>query len=516
MIGLTVPQPIPIVGSSPALDVRGASKTFGTQRVLHDVALQIQAGEVRALVGENGSGKSTLVKILAGYHIPDEGASITVGGRSVTPHQPGASDDAGLRFVHQELALVGSLSTVENLGLGRGYGSRSGGPIRWAQRRRDAQGVMADLGYHFDVRRPIIQLEASERTAVAVARAVSPHRSPPQVLVLDEPTANLPGVEVARLFALVRRVRDSGIAILFISHHLNEVFDLADSVTVLRGGTLVATKPVSEVTETGLIEMMVGHEVSRSRSRPASPGGQVLLSVDGLGGHSVHGIDLRVTAGEIVGVAGITGSGREALASLLFGGSARQGSVSVDGTALPPNRPDLSIKAGMALIPADRNKNAVIHGHDVSENLSIARPADFVRGRVFRRRLESVEVSTWLRRLDVRPPEPRKPLSQLSGGNAQKVVLARWLRLTPKVLILDEPTQGVDVGAKEDIHQRIEDAAAHGCAVIVCSTDSEELARLCTRVVVLVRGRIRAESTAPLHADEITAASLADTTGAAA
>lgn len=516
MTSLTDLDPVPEVGRSPALDVRGACKTFGAQRVLHDVAMQIGPGEVRALVGENGSGKSTLVKILAGYHVPDDGTSITVAGRNVQSHQPGASDEAGLRFVHQDLALVGGLSTVENLGLGRGYGSRQGGPVRWSRRRREAQQVMAELGYDFDVDRPVAQLEASERTAVAVARAVSPHHSPPRVLVLDEPTANLPGVEVERLFALVRRVRDSGIAILFISHHLNEVFGLADSVTVLRGGRLVATKQVRDVTEAALIELMVGHEVSRSQAKAAPAGSAVVLAVAGLTGQSVHHVDLTVSAGEILGVAGITGSGREALGPLLFGGAPRRGSVTVNGVALTPQRPDLSVAAGLALVPADRARNAVLHGHDVSENLSIARPADFMRRGVFRRAQETAAVTTWLRRLDVRPQQPRKALSQLSGGNAQKVILARWLRLQPKVLVLDEPTQGVDVGAKEDIHQRVQDAASQGCAVLVCSTDSEELARLCSRVVVLVRGQVRREFTAPLRADEITAASLADSEGTAA
>lgn len=496
----------------PALQVHGASKTFGTTRVLRDVDLQIRPGEVRALVGENGSGKSTLVKVLAEYHIPDDDTTVTVGGTAIVPHHPGASDGAGLRFVHQDLALVGNLSTVENLGLGRGYTNATARPVRWAQRRRDAAHVMAGLGYHLDVDLPVARLQASERTAVAVARAVAPHRSPAKVLVLDEPTANLPGVEVERLFALVRRVKGAGVAILFISHHLNEVFELCDSVSVLRGGALVGTCHVREVTDTALVEMMTGHQVSRATASATATRPQVVLSVQDLSGLTVQGIDLQVSSGEIVGVAGITGSGREAVARLLFGAAPRSGTVNVDDAPLPAHRPDLSVATGMALVPADRPKNAVITGLDVGENVSIARPTDFVRRRVFRRRLETAEVTRWLRQLDVRPQKPRKPCAQLSGGNAQKVVLARWLRLRPTVLILDEPTQGVDVGAKEDIHRLVENAAGDGCAVLVCSTDSEELARLCHRVIVLVRGRVGRELTAPLRAEEITATSIADAT----
>ena len=498
------------VSSGLALALTHASKTFGGQQVLRDVSLEIRPGEIRALVGENGSGKSTLVKILAGYHGPDAGTGLQVRGRPVALQDPVASDAAGLRFVHQDLALVAGLDTVENLGLGRGYGARPARPVRWSERRREARAVMEQLGYVLDVDKPVAALEASERTAVAVARAISPHRTPPRVLVLDEPTANLPGREVERLFDLVRRVRDTGLAILFISHHLNEVFDLTESVTILRGGRHVATRKVENLTEGSLIELMVGRDVARTRGGGAatSVASDTVLSARALAGPTLDGVDLRVAACEVLGIAGITGSGREALASMLFGAQGRQGTVEVNGTVLKGGRPDLSIGAGVALVPADRAQRAVVQGLDVGENLSITRAQDFMRGGLFRRRLERTTVLDWLRRLDVRPQRPSMPMSQLSGGNAQKVVLARWLRLRPKVLLLDEPTQGVDVGAREEIYDLVRSAAADGCAVVLCSTDSEELARCCSRVVVLVRGRVRSEMKTPLEAYEITAASL--------
>ena len=494
----------------PALEISRTSKTFAAYRVLRDVDLSIAHGEIRALVGENGSGKSTLVKILAGYHTPDPGGGpIMVVGRTIAPHRAGEAVEAGLRFVHQDLALVDPLSTVENLGLGLGYGCQPGRPIRWGRRRQQAQRALGELGYTFDVERPVASLRASERTAVAIVRALARQGHPPKVLVLDEPTASLPGREVERLFELIQRVRDSGVAILFISHHLNEVMDLADTVTVLRNGAVVDTRAVSEVTEQGLIALLVGHEVERARRVPAVGTATPVLATTGLSGSGLHRIDLEVAAGEIVGIAGITGSGREALAPLLFGGSPREGLVTVAGTPLKGSRPDLSIAAGMALIPADRARNAVIHGFSVAENLSVARLGDFARLRTLRKRRESSEVLSSMRKLDVRPLEPSMPYHLLSGGNAQKVILARWLRLKPRVLLLDEPTHGVDVGAREAIHRQVEDAAADGCAVLVCSTDNEELAGICSRVIVLVRGRVAAELHSPIEIDEITAASLA-------
>ena len=496
--------------AAPALIVSGISKTFGANRVLRDVELRVNPGEIRALVGENGSGKSTLVKILAGYHAPDPGTgSVTVAGRPLATGQREAGDAAGLRFVHQDLALISGLSTVENLGLGNGYGTRRGRPVRWAARRREAAESIARLGYEFDVDQPVARLQASERTAVAVARALSDHHSPPHVLVLDEPTANLPGREIERLFALVRTVRDSGLAVLFITHHLNEVFDLADTVTVLRDGRVVATADVTDITEPALIEMMVGRGIARGPRPGAAVRTNAVLEADGLAGRTLRGISLQVSAGEIVGVAGITGSGREAVAPLLFGAAHREGTVTIAGAVLKASRPDLSIAAGVGLIPAGRQENAVIHGLDVTENLTIARLTDFVRWQTVSRRAEFSEVKSWMARVGARPLRPRLMCTQLSGGNVQKVILARWLRLQPTVMLLDEPTQGVDIAAKEDIHQRLQAAAGDGSAILVCSADAEELVRLCSRVIVLVGGRISTELTAPLDVDEITAASLA-------
>jgi ribose transport system ATP-binding protein len=492
-----------------ALRVTNASKTFGPITVLNRVDLTVRGGEIHALVGENGSGKSTLVKILAGYHTPDAGTEICVAGTALKKHHPDVSDYAGLRFVHQDLGLVGNLDAVENLGLGTGYGTHRGGPVRWRRQRSAASDLLASIGRTIDLSVPVAQLTASERTSIAIARAIAPHRTPARVLVLDEPTANLPGPEVEQLFDVVHRVRDRGIAVVFISHHLSEVLELTDNVTVLRGGRRVTTIATSSIDEERLIELMVGRKVDRLAGQPPEADTPVIVSANNLRGQSVQGLDLHVRAGEVLGIAGITGSGREAIASLLFGATHRDGTVTVDGVNVPPRRPDIAIASGMVLVPADRPANGVLHGHDVTENITISRPRDFVRALVYRHRLATNEARAWFDRLDIRAPSTGSAMTELSGGNAQKVILARCLRLTPRTLLLDEPTQGVDVGSREEIHQRIEEAARAGCAVVVCSTDNEELARLCSRVIVLVHGKSGHEFAGRTTADQIAAASLA-------
>lgn len=494
--------------AAPALEVWHISKTFGTVQVLGDVSLTIHAGEVRALVGENGSGKSTLVKILAGNYTPDDGAQISVAGLPVRVHQPGASDEAGLRFVHQSLGVIDALNTTENLGLGLGY-SKRGRPVRWSGRHEAARDVMQQLGYDIDVKKPVSKLAASERAAVAIARAVSPHHSRPRLLVLDEPTATLPAAEAHRLFALVRRLSSDGVGVLFISHHINEVFDIADSVSILRGGSLVTTRPINEINEPALIELMVGRSIERSIPAASSNTSPVVLETTDVAAGSLQELSLEIRMGEIVGVAGITGSGREAVAPALYGARTRSGRLDVAGKVVRPGRPDLSIAAGLGYIPADRETHASFPDHDVAENISIARLSDFVKATIVRRRAEVNAATQWIEKLDIRPPEPRYALQKLSGGNTQKVILARWLRLKPRVLLLDEPTQGVDIGAREQIYHMIEASAQDGCAVLVCSTDHAELARLASRVLVMVQGRVHAELAQPVSADEITELSLA-------
>ena len=498
----------------PALEIRRLSKTFPGQRAVIDLDLQLAAGEIRALVGQNGCGKSTVVKILAGFHAPDPGCEVLVAGEPMALGFLGAGESAGLRFVHQDLGLVETVSSVENMALGHGY-STTHGQIRWRREAAAASAALRGLGYDIDVRKPVSTLDISARTAVAIARALSPRRTPARVLVLDEPTSALPGAEVERLFALIRTVRDTGVAVLFVSHHLTEVFALADSVTVMRDGRLVTTRPVAGLDEPSLIELMVGRRPEQAG--PAAGEGLAdqppALTARALSGRVIRDLEFSLRAGEILGVAGITGSGREELAGLLFGASHRAGHVHVGGHEVPAQRPDLAVSAGLGFVPAERYRNAAFLGATVRENVTVVGPqANMVRG-FLRKSREKADVAVWLNRLQVRPARTELQLEKLSGGNQQKVILARWLRQAPRVLLLDEPTQGVDVAAKSDIHALIEQAAVDGAAVLVASTDNDELARLCSRVLVMKNGRADAELHRPqIDGDRLTAMSLDSST----
>jgi ribose transport system ATP-binding protein len=495
---------------APVLTVTNLSKSFAGPRVLDSVSLSIEPGEIRALVGQNGSGKSTLIKILAGFHTPDDGGSVEVDGEPLAFGVGATSEALGMRFVHQDLGLVDALDTVDNLALGAGYPSFHGA-IRWGSERRRARKAMTDLGYDFDVRRLVGTLAMSERTAVAIARALAPRGAKPKLLVLDEPTANLPAAEAQRLYALTRRVADAGVAIVFVSHHFDEVFELADSVTVLRDGKHVITRQVEGLTEDGLIELVIGRPLERVvHDVKAVERKAVTLEVNDLRTHGVlAGVSFEVHASEIVGIAGITGSGRDEMARAVFGGLDRTGEVKIGGTVIPPLRPDVAIEKGLGLVPAERHANAAFMSSNLRENITVVRPRLHWRNGILRKGSERADVNVWLDRLDVRPRNCEFAMSDLSGGNQQKVVICRWLRMEPKVLVLDEPTQGVDVGAKADIHRLVDEAAAQGTAVLVVSTDHEELVRLCHRVLVVRRGRIVDElSGSQLDADAITAVTI--------
>ena len=483
-------------------------KAFGPTEALVDVDFDLRAGEIHALVGQNGSGKSTLVKILAGVHDSDAG-SIAMEGDEFDPRRPGEARLRGLRFVHQDLGLVDSLDVVENLALGRGYDVRFPRRISWRHERRQAHAALADLGYDLDVRSPVGSLRASERTGIAIARALDGWESAARLLVLDEPTASLPEAEVARLFDVVRTIRARGVGVIYVSHHLDEVLAIADRVTILRDGARVGTFAAEELDHDRMVELIVGRGTAGSGEQsvspagageiggPASPGApseyEPALIVEELSGAVLRGVSLRVGAGEIVGVAGLTGSGREELGPALFGAAGRSGSVSVAGRVVPADRPDRAIAAGLGFVPADRKSLGLVASMVVRENVTLADLRPYLRGGLLRHRAERSDVDTWLGLLDVRPRDQTLGAMRLSGGNQQKVLLARWLRIRPRMLVLDEPTQGVDVGAKAEIHRRIIAAARDGAGVLVCSTDTAELVRVCDRVMVMQRGRIGAE-----------------------
>jgi ribose transport system ATP-binding protein len=482
---------------SPVLRIRDLRKTFPGTRALDRIDFDLDRGEVHALVGQNGSGKSTLIKVLAGYHRPDPGAVIELAGRRIEIQDTAASRAAGLRFVHQDLGLVETLNTVENLALGRGLRTRFAGRIDWKAERRDAQQRMNALGYDCDVRRPVSQLAAAERTGIAIARALD-HWEDARILVVDEPTASLPRHEVRTLFEALDRVRSQGLGVIYVSHRLDEVFTIADRVTVLRDGRRVGTFPTSQLDENRLVTLIAGSETMRpSHARPYAGEPGIVLDVRGLRGLVVDNVDLVARRGEVLGIAGLTGSGREEALPLIFGAASRGGSVSVEGAPLGASV-EAAMNAGMGFVPANRHTDGSITTLSVRENCTLT-DLKSLSGRALRlqRSTERSEVCEWINTLDVRPPKPDALFATLSGGNQQKIVLAKWLRRNPRVLLLDEPTQGVDVQAKATIHALARDVADRGSAVVIASSDDAELCGTCDRIIVLRDGRIAGEATGP-------------------
>jgi ribose transport system ATP-binding protein len=487
------------------LKIHELTKIFPGQVALDDVDLEIQTGSTHALVGQNGSGKSTLIKVLCGFHQPTGKSSASYYPQSIkdTPSLDEAIElhlgdgkaaaNAGIRFVHQDLGLVDSFSAIENISMGVGYTKRFAGSIDWKADRKRAEEGLASLGFpDIDVNVPVGLLAPSQKTAVAIARALHDWDKGASLLVLDEPTASLPGADVERLFTAVRRLQDKGVAILYVSHHLDEVFEIADTATVLRDGKRIATLPINELDHDKMIELMIGQTLVKrqqvAKDFDRSTNG---LQIQGLAGGTLAGIDLHVEPGEIVGVAGIMGSGREMMVPLITGQTpSDQGSVAVDGTQIQNYSPKSALNAGMAFLSADRYSQGVIAIQSVRNNLTLSDVRRHWNSFKLDHKAEKVEADEWIEKLDVKTPTSETPIGSLSGGNQQKVLFGRSLRLEPSVLVLDEPTRGIDVGAKEEIHQLVDQASRDNAAVLVASTDTDELVRLSHRVVVMVNGRI--------------------------
>jgi ABC-type sugar transport system ATPase subunit len=474
------------------LEVRHISKTFPGTRALNDVSFDVHAGEVLAVVGHNGSGKSTLVKILAGVHHADPGGEIAIygdDGRALT----GEAVRRRLHFVHQNLGLVPTLSTIENLDLGRSLRSRWARPAARRKERDHARAALAEFGASLDVDAPISQFTPGERAIVAIVRALDGWSRTDNVLVLDEPTAALHGREVGELLDRIKRIAARGTGVLFISHRLDEVLDLADRVIALRDGEVIANAERGSIDNDELVDLIAGKALSGDIRRPAPPpAAESALTVRGLHASLVDGVDLDVSRGEVVGLAGLLGSGREQLTGSLFGSLPRTaGDVTVAGQPVPPSSPHRAIELGMAFVPANRNRDGAMTMMSGGENLTVPwlRPLRGALGQL-REGKEWEEAAEWFARVDVRPVDPERRFSLFSGGNQQKIVLAKWLRTHPAVLLLDEPTQGVDVGAQASIYRLIEDAAGAGAGVVVSSSDTQELISVCHRVLVLRDGQI--------------------------
>jgi ribose transport system ATP-binding protein len=478
-----------------AVRIEGLSKTFPGQRALDHISLEIRKGEIHALVGQNGSGKSTLIKILSGFHQPDPGASAWLLGEEAELGNLTEGQRARLLFIHQDLALVPTLSVRENLGLerpGRGRGLRR---IDKRHEREEAVRLLSAFELDIDPEALVGKLTPFEQSAVAIARALGAVREDACLLVLDEPTASLGAVEAQQLFATLRRVNAMGIAILYVSHILPEILSISDRISVLRDGRRVAQVDTASTTEDELVTLIVGGGIEKVAPPPAEEiEDEAWLRLVAVEADGLNGVSLSVRRGEVVGLVGLVGSGHEKIAQLLAGDRAWHGGhLEICGTEYEELSPATAAHAGLTAMPADRRGTGLIPHFTVAENVVLpAAGRNFRHGR-FDRRAEDRDVRHWIGITEVMPPDPSRLVQELSGGNQQKVMLAKALRLDPKVLVLAEPTQAVDVGAAATIRRLITQLAEDGRAILVSSSDAEELCQICHRVLITRNGRIACE-----------------------
>jgi ribose transport system ATP-binding protein len=508
---------------TPILEARNVSKTFGRALVLDRVSLEVPSGEIHGLLGQNGSGKSTLIKILSGFHEPDSGAELWVRGDPVRlPLRAGEFHRLGLSFVHQDLALIPSLSVTENLFAGTLARSERR-TIRWSRARLRAREVFARYGVRLDPRAQVSELNGTDRALLAIVRAMEELRGAAggkersTLLVLDEPTAFLPRAGVELLFDLVRAIARDGAGVLFVTHDLEEVLELTDRATVLFNGRVAGTVDTAATDAHQLVELIVGRRLELLEPQPTPHAdGTVAVRVDGASGNLLREASFDIRKGEIVGVAGLVGAGFEEIPYIVFGAAASAGGQVQIGDQihdLSRMTPGRAMAAGMGLIPADRAADGSVGTLSVADNVTMATLGSYQGRLKLDRRALSRSARELGERFDVRPNDPSMAYSALSGGNQQKVLLAKWFERRPSLLLLHEPTQGVDVGARYQIYAIVREAAVGGAAVLCASSDYEQLAMLCDRVLVFARGRLVGELAGEhVTKDHITAECLATST----
>ena len=475
----------------PVLAVEGLEKSFPGVRALAGVSFDVRRGEVHALLGENGAGKSTLIKIVSGVYRPDAG-TVRIDEREAHFASPHEAQAAGIATVYQELLLFPDLTVAENVFLGHAPRTRWGG-VDWPAMREKAAAILASLDVHdLDVDAPVRALSVANRQRVEIAKALSLNA---RVLIMDEPTAALTEADVARLFELVRRLKARGVGVVYISHRMAEIFALADRVTVLRDGQHVGTKPVADTSEPELIAMMVGRTLDHLFPKSAARVGAPVLEVrDLVAPPVVKGVSLTVRAGEIVGLAGLIGSGRSELAQAVFGmAPVAAGEIRLGGRPVRIASSGDAKRHGIAYVPEDRGTQGLVRPMTLRENVSLAVLRRIAPRAFIDRPAEDDLARDAIRRFNIRAYGPEQVVGKLSGGNQQKVVLGKWLATEPKLLIMDEPTRGIDVGAKAEIHRLMSELAAAGLAVLMISSELPEVLGMSDRVLVMREGRIVAE-----------------------
>lgn len=477
-------------GPPPVLALEGVNKSFGSVRALQEVSLELSAGEAHALAGENGAGKSTLIKILAGVHAPDTG-TVLLDGAPAAFHGPADARDAGIAVIYQEPTLFADLSIAENIFMGR-QPRRTFGRIDHTAVHEATAALMTRLGVRLAPDRPARGLSIADQQIVEIAKALS---FDARVLIMDEPTAALTGSETARLFSVVETLRAEGAAVLFISHRLSEIFALCQRVTTLRDGRHVASEPLDGLTEDDLVRRMVGRDLGELYPKQETHTGEAALTVRRLTREGVfRDVSFQVNRGEIVALAGLVGAGRSEVVQAVFGvDKPDAGEVEVNGTALRPGSPTAAMDAGLALVPEDRRQRGLVMEASIERNIGLTGLGQLGTGGLVRRTLERARAADWAVRLQLKYDRLSDTVGVLSGGNQQKVVLAKWLATDPAVLIVDEPTRGIDVGTKAEVHRLLTELAAGGLAVLMVSSDLPEVLGMADRVLVMHEGGLVAE-----------------------
>jgi ribose transport system ATP-binding protein len=482
------------------LEVRDAIKVFGATRALDGVSIEVKSGEIHALLGENGAGKSTLIKVLAGVHRL-EGGEVLFDGKVVDP----AREHLPISFIHQDLGLVPGMSVAENVAMAAGYPRRAG-LISWRSARRQAEAVLRSMGAELDPRADVATLGAADLAILAIARALAVDC---RVLVLDEPSASLPAADVQKLFDVVAALKEQGVGVIYVTHRLDEVFELADRVTILRNGRTVSSGPLADYDEKRVVAEIVGRALSQIFFRAGNPSGDAVLRVEGLKGEKAGPVSFEVGRGEMVGLVGLRGSGHDAISRMIVGDQpVEAGRVELDGRVLPSGDIRATLARGVSFLPGNRAAECVAGELLVRENLYPNLHLASRGTRLRSVRSEKRAARDAVDRYDIRTAGTEVPIETLSGGNQQKVMLARWLELKQPLLILEEPTAGVDIGAKSEIYRLIATMLEDGGSGLLVSSDFEEVAGICHRALVVSRGELVAELTAGLTVEGLTAAAV--------
>ncbi|MBE1515059.1 sugar ABC transporter ATP-binding protein [Nesterenkonia halotolerans] len=484
--------------STPVLELAGVRKTFGSVTALADGSITVYPGSIHALVGENGAGKSTLIKIVAGLHRRDRG-TFRFRGADAAFNSTAEAKNAGIAVIYQEPTLFPDLSVTENIFMGRQPRSR-GGRIDKHAMQQEAAEIFDRLGVNLDLNRPADGLSIADQQIIEIAKAISLDA---HLLIMDEPTAALSGVEVERLFAVARSLRDEGRGIVFISHRFDEIFSLCDTITVMRDGSYVATTPTAETSNDELVTMMVGREVADLYPKTPAELGEVVLEVEELSSAGTFSdVSFTVRAGEIVGLAGLVGAGRSEIVRAVFGvDSYDSGTVKLNGRPVPKGQPSVAIRAGMALVPEDRRQQGLVVDASLARNIGAAIRRRLSRFGLITTSAENRAAGPWASQLEVKTSALSMNAATMSGGNQQKVAIAKWLATEPSLLIIDEPTRGIDVGTKAEVHRLLSQLAGEGMAILMISSELPEVMGMADRILVVGEGRISAE----LDRDEATA-----------